>query len=889
MKVRSVLGSRSVGGQVCALMLIIVTLLVLAAGATLSLQARGSRDNQARGRALTVARTFATAPGVQRALESRHPSATLQPFAETIRHRAGVDSIVVTSPRGVRYTHPDPQLIGKRVGRPLYPATVGRTFTDEVPGVTRAAPTIRATVPVTGARGRVIGVVSVGVSIPSVARSVGRQLPVIYGSTAAALLLGAGGAALVARRLRRQTHRLGPAEITRMYEQHDAVLRSVREGVLILDDEGRLLLANDEALRLLGLTPAAHGQRISGVGLPPGIAGLLASGRAATDEVHQVGDRLLAVNQRPAERAGQPWGSVATLRDTTELRALTDKADRAYARLRLLYEASVRVGTSLDMERTAEELARVAVPRFADFATVDLHEAVLRGEEPGDRDAAMRRVGFSGIREDSPLRRVGERVSALPAAQRAGGTGRARGFAVRDLPSFPGWTPQEPERVERLAQYGIHSALTVPLSGRGVRLGQAAFWRSGDALPFDEEDRSFAEELAGQAAVAIDNARRYAREHATTLALQESMLPRGSPEQQAVHAAHRYLPAPSGVRGDWFDVIPLSGARVALVVGDVVGRGLHAAATMGRLRTAVRNFSVVDLPPDELLARLDDVVDQLDREDTAVGGGVGAAGATCLYAVYDPVSRYCTLARAGHPPPALVHPDGAATFLDLPAGPPLGLGGRPYEATGTRLPEGSRLVLYTNGLVQDREHDIESGLDRLRATLTDADPDPERVCDAVMAALLSPRRTDDVCLLVARTTALDERQVVSWELPSDPEVVARMRAAVARTLADWNLEEAAFTTELVVSELLGNAIRHAVGPVRLRLLRNRALICEVADGSTTAPHLRRAATTDEGGRGLFLVAQMVQRWGTRYTSKGKIIWTEQDLPAAEPARRRPGR
>ncbi|EXU65136.1 histidine kinase [Streptomyces sp. PRh5] len=882
MKVRSALGSRSVGGQVFALMLIIVTLLVLAAGATLSLQARGSGDSQARGRALTVARTVAVAPGVQRALESRDPARTLQPYAEKVRRRTGVDYIVVTSPDGIRWAHPDPKLLGKHIGRSLYPATAGRTFTDRLPGITHSAPSIRAAVPVTDARGRVIGIVNAGVSIPSVARTVGRQLPMIYGSTALALVLGGGGAALVARRLRRQTHRLGPAEITRMYEHHDAVLRSVREGVLIVDDEGRLLLANDEALLLLGLAPDARGRRITDVGLPPEIAGLLASGREATDGVYEVGNRLLAVNQRPAERGGQPWGSVATLRDTTELRALTDKADRAYARLRLLYEAGVRVGSSLDMEGTAQELTRVAVPRFADYATVDLHEAVLGGGEPGDRDSPLRRVAFSGIRQDPPLRRVGERVSAFPVTQRASGTGQARVFAVGDLPSHPDWTPQDPERLGWVREYGIHSLLTVPLSGRGVRLGQAVFWRSGDTPPFDEEDRTFAEELTGQAAVAIDNARRYAREHATTLALQESLLPRGRPEQQAVAAAQRYLPAPGGVRGDWFDVIPLSGARVALVVGDVVGRGLHAAATMGRLRTAVRNFSVVDLPPDELLARLDDVVDQLDREETATGGG---AGATCLYAVYDPVSRHCTLARAGHPPPALVRPDGSATFLDLPTGPPLGLAGRLYEAAETELPEGSRLVLYTDGLVQDRERDIETGLDRLRDALTDADPDPERACDTVMAALLSRRRTDDVCLLIARTIALDPSRVASWDLPADPEVVARMRAAVARTLAEWNLEEAAFTTELVVSELLGNAIRHAVGPIRLRLLRNRALICEVADGSTTAPHLRRAATTDEGGRGLFLVAQMVQRWGTRYTSQGKIIWTEQDLPAAARAPR----
>ncbi|MFE2186157.1 SpoIIE family protein phosphatase [Streptomyces sp. NPDC059455] len=882
MKVRSALGSRSVGGQVFALMLIIVTLLVLAAGATLSLQARGSGDSRARASALTVARTVALAPGVRRALESRNPSTTLQPFVEKVRHRTDVDYIVVTSPEGIRWTHPNPKLLGKHIGRSLYPATAGRTFTDRVPGITHSAPSIRAAVPVTDARGRVIGIVNAGVSIPSVARTVGRQLPMIYGSTALALVLGGGGAALVARRLRRQTHRLGPAEITRMYEHHDAVLRSVKEGVLIVDDEGRLLLANDEALHLLGLTLDAHGRQITDAGLPPGLAGQLASGREATDAVYQVGDRLLAVNQRPAERGGQPWGSVATLRDTTELSALTDKADRAYARLRLLYEAGVRVGSSLDMEGTARELTRVAVPRFADYATVDLHEAVLGGGEPGDRDSPLRRAAFSGIRQDSPLRRVGERVSSFPVTQRAGGTGRARVFAVGELPSYPDWTPQDPERLGWVMEYGIHSLLTVPLSGRGVRLGQAAFWRSGDTPPFDEEDRTFAEELAGQAAVAIDNARRYAREHATTLALQESLLPRGRPEQQAVVAAQRYLPAPGGVRGDWFDVIPLSGARVALVVGDVVGHGVHAAATMGRLRTAVRNFSVVDLPPDELLARLDDVVDQLDREETVTGGG---AGATCLYAVYDPVSRHCTLARAGHPPPALVHPDGSVTFLDLPAGPPLGLAGRLYEAAETELPEGSRLVLYTDGLVQDRERDIETGLDQLRDALTDADPDPERACDTVLAALLSPRRTDDVCLLIARTTALDARQVASWVLPADPEVVAGMRAAVARTLAEWNLEEAAFTTELVVSELLGNAIRHAMGPVRLRLLRNRALICEVADGSTTAPHLRRAAITDEGGRGLFLVAQMVQRWGTRYTSQGKIIWTEQDIPAAARAPR----
>ncbi|EFL28921.1 putative membrane protein [Streptomyces himastatinicus ATCC 53653] len=831
---RSALGLRSVAGQVCALMLVIVTLLVLATGTTLVLQARSGHEAQARGRALAIADTLAAAPGVRRALESRDPSAILQPYATRLRRESGVGYIVVTSPRGIRYAHPDPKLIGTRATLPLHPATAGRAFTDENPAAPLSGPSIRAAVPVTGTGGRVVGIVNVGVVLPEVSASVSRQLPVLYGATALALVLGAAGAALVGRRLRRLTHRLDPAELTRMYEHHDAVLRAVREGVLILDGQGRLVLANDEARRLLGLPPEVRDGRITEAGLTPETAGLLASGRAVTDEVIQVGDRLLAVNQRPASRRGQLWGSVATLRDTTELQALTDKADAAWARLELLYDASVRVGTSLDMTRTAEELGDVAVPRFADFATVDLLESVLRGEEPVDARSRMRRVAVSAVREERPRPPSG------------------------------------------------HTLLAVPLSARGVLLGQVEFRRLEGAAPFDDEDRSFADELVGQAAVAIDNARRYAREHATALALQQSLLPRGRPEQYAVEAAYRYLPAHAGVGGDWFDIIPLSGARVALVVGDVVGHGLHAAATMGRLRTAVHNFSVVDLPPDELLTQLDDVVAQLDQEEAARNGGIGAVGASCLYAVYDPVAQRCTLARAGHPPPAVVDPGGTVTIPDLPAGPPLGLGGRLFEVAAIPLPAGSRLVLYTNGLVQDRERDIDTGLDLLRRALGPADPDPGRTCDAVMGALLPPRPTDDVVLLVARTTALDERHVASWDLPPDPSVVAGMRAAVSRTLADWNLDEAVFTTELVVSELLGNAIRHADGPIRLRLLRNRTLICEVADGSSTSPHLRRAAITDEGGRGLFLVAQMVQRWGTRYTSEGKIIWAEQDLPRGLP-------
>jgi anti-sigma regulatory factor (Ser/Thr protein kinase) len=217
-------------------------------------------------------------------------------------------------------------------------------------------------------------------------------------------------------------------------------------------------------------------------------------------------------------------------------------------------------------------------------------------------------------------------------------------------------------------------------------------------------------------------------------------------------------------------------------------------------------------------------------------------------------------------------------FPDVPAGPPLGLGGLPFETAELELAEGSRLVLYTDGLVEDRERDIDVGLellsDALRGT---AGASPEDTCRAVLDRLPA-RPSDDVALIVARTRGLGEDRVAEWQVPSDPAAVSRIRSAVTRQLADWDLEDLVFTTELVLSELVTNAIRHGRGPIGVRLLRDRTLICEVSDRSTTSPHLRYAATTDEGGRGLFLVAQLAERWGTRYTPEGKVIWAEQPLP-----------
>jgi serine phosphatase RsbU (regulator of sigma subunit)/anti-sigma regulatory factor (Ser/Thr protein kinase) len=487
-------------------------------------------------------------------------------------------------------------------------------------------------------------------------------------------------------------------------------------------------------------------------------------------------------------------------------------------------------------------------------------------------------VAVSGIRDDDhPFYPVGHQMTLLPATLHAHVV--ARGGHASLLPDMAsdGWMALDAQRARRLLDYGVRSLISVPLRAGGVLLGLVNFYRSAAAERYENDDLSLAEELAARAAVCIDNARRYTREHTVAVALQHSLLPRGLPEQNALDVAYRYLPAQAGVGGDWFDVIPLPGARVALVVGDVVGHGLHAAATMGRLRTAVHNFSALDLPPDELLGHLDELVARIDQDQAPAAGEMAITGATCLYAIYDPVTRRCTLSRAGHMPPALIHPDGAVEFPDLPAGPPLGLGGLPFETAEVLVPEGSQLVLYTDGLVEARDRDIDVGLRLLRSALERADQSPEHTCESVLGALLPAHPSDDIALLVARTRTLSPDQVAEWDVPSDPAAVSGVRAEVTRRLAEWDLEDMTFTTELILSELITNAIRYATGPIQVRLLHDRSLICEVADTSSTSPHLRYAATTDEGGRGLFLIAQLAERWGTRYTASGKVIWAENTL------------
>ncbi|MFH9245324.1 SpoIIE family protein phosphatase [Streptomyces lydicus] len=544
---------------------------------------------------------------------------------------------------------------------------------------------------------------------------------------------------------------------------------------------------------------------------------------------------------------------------------ITDRY-RAQRRLNLLVAAGRRIGTTLDMTVTAREMTEVAVPDFASLVAVDLVESVLAGEEPGPRDGAL-----------PTLVRVATRSAGDP----------------------PDASPHDPYRLayppgslpyRSLSSGGMvrgESTMVVPLRAGGAAMGLVTFTREGEPAFFDKGEIALADELVTRTAVSLDNARRFAREHTAALTLQRNLLPQHLPEQSAVDLAYRYLPSDdrAGVGGDWFDVIGLSGTRVGLVVGDVVGHGLEAAATMGRLRTTVRALAQLDLSPDELLSRLDDLVGQ----SADAGPDDVATGVTCLYAVYDPVSRRCTMARAGHLPPAVVEPGGGLSFPELPAGPPLGLGGLPFESLEIELPVGSLVALFTDGLVETRDRDVEQGLRTLGRVLTDHDRPLDELCDRALAELLPDGPgADDSALLLVRTRELGVRQVTAWELPAEPAAVGRARELATRQLHEWGLEELTYTTELAVSELVTNAIRHASGPLHLRLLRDRTLLTEVSDTGHTSPHLRHAASDDEGGRGLFIVAQLVQRWGTRYTPYGKTIWTEQAFPPDYPGAPRTG-
>ncbi|WP_031083318.1 SpoIIE family protein phosphatase [Streptomyces sp. NRRL WC-3549] len=628
-----------------------------------------------------------------------------------------------------------------------------------------------------------------------------------------------------------------------------------------------------------------------------------------------IGRRHWSMNlYRVHSGSGRPVGVAGLATDVTQRHIAAREAASARRNLALLNEASARIGNSLDLETTARELLDVAVPGFCDLASVDLYQGLLTGDEvsPGSWGRRHQESG-SGSAE---LRRVAHASAvsdALPDIAAGEGTEGAGPPALGSVHRYPFHSPCAVAlRTGRVADVPgderglVHSTLAVPMVAHDIVVGLVRFSRTKGSEPFGERDRALATELAARAAVCIDNARLYRREHERALILQRSLLPPGDPEAAGLDIACRYLPGNTAteVGGDWFDVIELPGHRTALVVGDVMGRGLRAAVAMGELRTAVRTLALLDLEPAEVLAALDEVVRGLgtpgggDRTD-GFGGGVQWAArtahksreadlsevylATCVYAVYDPVTRRCTFANAGHLPPVVAEPGEKPLLLDVPPGMPLGVGGEPFEEVEVELKEGALLALYTDGLVEARDHPLDEGLASLRRSLAEPSQSLEDVCDHVLSTLHTRHGEDDIALLMARIQGLPAEAVGDWKLPREPRSVGRARELARGQLMAWDLDDLVDTTELLVSELVTNALRYGEGEVRLRLLRDRTLVCEVWDAGLVQPRRRRARDTDEGGRGLQLVGLLSAAWGSRRTPRGKTVWFELALPDGAPS------
>ncbi|MER7830080.1 SpoIIE family protein phosphatase [Streptomyces sp. NPDC095602] len=549
-------------------------------------------------------------------------------------------------------------------------------------------------------------------------------------------------------------------------------------------------------------------------------------------------------------------------------------------RLAWLNEADSRIGTTLDLQRTAQELADFMVPTLADGAAVDLLESVLRGggasRPTGSKVPLARAMAVSAIDRLAHLEPdpVGELSTLHPAPKlphRCLVTGRAH-LVRRIAPDQYESIAPTPHAARLLKEAGVHSYMVVPLISRGVLIGIADFIRCAGRPAFTPADMALAGQLASKAAVLLDNARLYGRERETVVTLQRALLPKAAPPTLGLEVASSYRPAvdPSGVGGDWFDIVPLPGGRTALVVGDVMAHGLEAAATMGRLRSVARTLLNLDVSPERVLARLDLAARDLEEDQVA----------TCLCVLYDPALGTYRVASAGHLPPLLIDPAGNAEFVDVAVGAPLGAGVIPYDPVTVQAPPGSRIMMCTDGLIKNRTTDAGVWLDTLRVAASGPQPPFSDAFDAIWTRTADGegRRFDDAIMLAAEPQALADGMMREWALPADGTAARTARRLVRTQLEEWELADLTDIMELVVSELVGNALRYGGGPGSLRLLRHSRLCVEVSDNGPDLPQIQHAELSAEGGRGLQLINTLCRRWGSCRTPGGKVVWAEQDLP-----------
>ncbi|MFD7510068.1 SpoIIE family protein phosphatase [Streptomyces sp. NPDC059853] len=717
----------------------------------------------------------------------------------------------------------------------------------------------------------------------------------------AALLLDAGGTPFILANLVETSRMTG---IEQDLAAFDALFTASALGIGIFDTDQRLVRVNEALARmhdatpddllgktLLDILPTPSAQRIHALQND-----VLRTGNPVTDLVVQAADGVRAHSMsfgRLTDRDGRPVGVSSTVMDVTARREALSRIERARQRLAMLDDIGSSLGDLLDVHLIAGSLAQLLVPRFADYTAVELLAPVAEGNDlPSAEqlpDTPVLQLGTAAkqhsAQTDTALE-AGETITFEPGSPFSTVLRTGHPLLIDSLTTLGSDSP----KVRAALDLGVHSMLILPLRARGTVLGLIILTRAGQRAAFDREDEALAMEVAGRAAISLDNARLYARERESALTLQRSLLPQSVPQPPGVAVSHRYVPGSVGteVGGDWFDVIPLAGGRVAFVVGDVMGHGLRAAATMGRLRTAVRTLAGLELAPAELLRRVDDLSEDLAQAPD------DQLWATCLYAVYDPASRECVLAKAGHLPPVLLTRDDAtglwsADPLDLPSGAPLGVGGVPFEERRITVPEGSVLVLYTDGLIETRGESITVGLERLCTLLSERGTPGgplDELCDRIVEGLTpdagpgggAPGPSDDIALLAARLHGLPDGSAADWVFAPEPHAPRKARRAVRRALLDWNLEPLVDTTVLLVSELVTNSLRYAPGPVGVRMVRGTSLLVEVSDLLPDPPQERTAALLEEGGRGLRLVARQARRWGTRQSPDGKTVWFELLLP-----------
>ncbi|MET9481596.1 SpoIIE family protein phosphatase [Streptomyces sp. NPDC006638] len=555
----------------------------------------------------------------------------------------------------------------------------------------------------------------------------------------------------------------------------------------------------------------------------------------------------------------------------------------------------------------AQNLTGAAVPTLADASSVDVLEQLLRGEvpPPGPVHASeqFRAAAFATTRGDvaRSAYEVGGTSHVPHATPFRQSLSDLRPRLIRHLSHSSRWLARDPGRARLIREAGAHSLIVLPLTVRGVVLGLFVLYRLAGSNPFGEDSLQEAVRLANHAALTLDTVRRRIEEDALARLLRTSPEAEEPPALSALEAAHGRGPAES-MAAQWYDVLPLSGARVALVVGTAAGRGVPAAVAMHQLRAVITALSALDLPPDELLARLDDAVTRLGRRPPApyrAPPDLSRPGTSCLYVVYDPTTERCVSARAGDPSVLVADPDGEVTLPRLAPHGALGTSDEPFETTEFEAPAGSTLLLRGGGTGVREQHGPPERYDephephppqcagaeddaddptteRLREAMIHSAPHLPRLADRVLRHLPLDRRPP---VLLARTRALDAKDVAAVTLPPDPATVSTARAWAGRQLAAWLLDDLAYDTALVVSELVTNAVRYSGGPIGLRLIRDeRVLICEVSDTNGAGPHPYRPRATDEGGRGLTIVGRLTQHQGTRYTSSGKTVWTEQSLP-----------